>query len=141
LDERYRDIYASIYVERTAASAVFSVSTRVSTPDDQLWASLVRDVIEEAQEATDRQLREDAKALLAINFLDLVVHPLRLGGRTSAETLASALSADIRMLIVEARPRESESSSAAQLSSHEIIDSLSKNWDRLRIVRLDLWGQ
>jgi hypothetical protein len=83
-------------------------------------------------------LREDAKALLAVNFRDLVLLPLFAGGLVNTGGLQQDVAKDMTMLVSDANVDGSKG--APEISGHGIIDSLSKNWGSLRISRLNLWG-
>src|SRR5437868_3098499 len=101
MDERYRQIYASIYVDRTGEGPRlgrgFPRGPGYGAQYGRDVATGVRDAIEAAEGETGVRLREDAKALLAVNFQDLVVYPLAVGGVAGNEVLADVAS-DIRLL-------------------------------------------
>src|SRR3954466_14258305 len=100
MDERYRTIYGAIYDVRTGTPssglrrlpAPLRAWARLGPADEQLGTT-IRDAIESAEGALprNRRLREDAKALLAVNFQELVLIPLRLGGRASEQGLRDSL--------------------------------------------------
>jgi hypothetical protein len=84
------------------------------------------------------RLREDAKALLAVNFRDLVFGPLLAGGRVLPEEVSEVVERDIETLVVEAQP-ELTGRVGPEISGHAIIDSLSRNWRNLGLSRFNLW--
>jgi hypothetical protein len=150
MDERYRTIYAAIYVGRTGELGVFAQRL---APDFALsWPggfqasavrTAVRDAIEGAEGEVGRRVREDAKALLAVNFEDMVLYPLLVGGRQIEEILDDA-AADIRMLIRSAAEHRdqrgvADASDDSTISGHAVIDALSTHWSELRISRYRLW--
>jgi hypothetical protein len=138
MDERYREIYGAIYASRTTPEAEpFDRPYPPYWPGPPPWEE-IGDAVETAERegAGQRRLREDGKALLALNFQDLVMLPLRLGGRISDGQLLQDVRDDMRMLVadaVEAGDRTDD------ISAHELVDSLSRNWSRLRIGRYRLW--
>lgn len=142
MDERYRELYAAIYVGRTTPElgSVERLSPFWLRPPlwDPFVAEATRDVIESAEReaAGNRRLREDARALLAVNMQDLIVLPLQLGGRVSVEEVIADVREDAKLLVAESR---SASPEEPEISGHEIVDSLSRNWGRLRVSRFRLW--
>lgn len=149
MDERYRTIYSAIYGIRTGSAIdtdpelVTGISAWARRPRDDQLADPVREAIDAAERTLPpaRRLREDAKALLAVNFQDLVLVPLRLGGRIDDIELREAITADITTLV---RNSDSSGPGAAdenEISGHNIIDSLSRNWGNLRVSRFRLWEQ
>jgi hypothetical protein len=152
MDERYRSIYADIYTGRTAGlrdnatlvDPAFQWTRYARAALDPVAARTVRAGIEGA-ESTRRRLREDAKALLAVNFEDLILVPLRLGGQLPegeladpSAGLADDIKSDIAMLTSSARADVSPAG-VGEISGHAIIDSLSDNWSQLRVSRFNLW--
>lgn len=60
-------------------------------------------------------------------------------GRVSDEDLVADVRSDIAMLVTEAASSEPGPGAVEEISGHGIIDSLSRNWRRLRTSRLRLW--
>lgn len=141
MDPRYRDIYATIYVSRTAGPP-FGRFLGYG-PEGPRWrragppvGDAVRDAIEQAAERHGR-IREDAKALLAVNFQDLVLLPLDQAGRVPLREVLRDVNEDISMLVGNAA--EIGEPDEQGISGHAVIDALSRTWDRLRISRFRLW--
>lgn len=144
MDEPFREIYAAIYVDRT------SVGRRRAFPRqrgydpfyDEAIAAGIRDAIERAQESAGVRLREDAKALLAVNFEDMVFYPLSLRGTAINEALDD-VAADIQLLTHDAAANIGigEVADVLEISGHGVIDALSRNWSSLRVSRFRLWDR
>lgn len=145
MDARFREIYAAIYVGRTG-----QLGQAPFFPDDlyggfagwrwsrglPYFGEVIRDAIERAEREHGR-VREDAKALLAVNFQDLIVLPLSIGGRAPLDSLAEDIRQDIAMLVGGAAEVSEQDEDG--ISGHAVLDALSRSWDRLRISRYRLW--
>jgi hypothetical protein len=141
MDERYRFIYERIY-EATVLPTVHLVELRElgMLPDPESGPSDPdRDVIQDALAAAELivPLREDAKALLALNFKHMVTLPLRLGGQIPDGAISEAVRADMRTIVGGAT--QTDLMVPVGVSGHGIIDSLSRNWHKLQISRFNLW--
>ena len=142
MEERYREIYSEIYDARIGEVAPSQRSENFMRPDrfsDDLIL-VVRSAISRSErlraERDGAQLREDAKALLAVNFQELVLVPLLAAERVPSNEIRRAVSQDIQLLVSRA---EASSAPVPEISGHGIIDSLSRNWGRLRLSRFNLW--
>jgi hypothetical protein len=152
MDPRYGEIYERIYEARTSgqASDEFQASYARTTLSPQDFAVL-RDAIDAAEsEASELgwTLRSDAKALLAVNYQDLVLLPLREGGLLDPGLPFDperAIHADILMLVRDATEGQDVLLSSVfpdesrEISAHRVIDALSRNWDRLNVAQYRLW--
>jgi ribosomal protein L14 len=150
MDERYRQIYEGIYAAWVGESARFGETARFTRAEyfnrvSQFGADLgptVEQAIARSEQQRRRRdgagLREDAKALLAVNFRDLVVVPLVAGGRVSTDQIRADVGEDVAMLVKEAEPDRSDPN-ALEITGHAIIESLSRNWGKLKIGRYNLW--
>src|SRR5262249_50081919 len=99
MDARYRQIYELIYLARTSSEPephyLLYLSDRRTSSADPVGGPArheLRSAIEEAQSPPGRGLREDAKALLAVNFQELVMLPLGAGGVSQSEVQQSVAS-------------------------------------------------
>jgi hypothetical protein len=141
MDERYRPIYEAIYTRRIAAplgdedQAGYVWQFRLAPPDAR-FGRTIDTAISRAEERLGASLREDAKALLAVNFSDLVVLPLVAGG-SDLQELQRDVRTDIAMLVSEATAEQDRGRS--EITGHSIIDSLNRNWGNLRVSRFNLW--
>jgi hypothetical protein len=140
MDERYREIYGAIYEAFTFTGADAAELRLPEVPPDERtrWADTIRSAVETAQDLAGQRLREDAKALLAVNFLNLVVFPLGVADRITGQ-LEADVHKDIVMLVQHAAAEANSATQGVEISGHRIMDSLSRNWDRLRISRWQLW--
>src|SRR3954468_11836259 len=108
MDDSFRRVYAEIYSYRTR-SALEERSGRLDNllRGPRLEGGSLAAVVAEAIEDAARRLppplrlREDAKALLAVNFEDLVVVPLVIGGGMPPTELRDDVTVDISMLVQE----------------------------------------
>jgi hypothetical protein len=144
MDERYRKAYAQLYAARTRPDRTEQYEQLLALLRDSRWfehaTGFIAETIELAeQELPEGRLREDAKALIAINFYDLVLVPLRLGNRLSDEELEERIRADIRLLVQAAARDQVESSRDGEISGHRVISSLNRLWESLSITNLRLW--
>lgn len=145
MDERYREIYREIYEARTQPGLPHE---RRAAYARMTLRNADADVLRKAIEAAERQvstmglrLREDARALLAVNFEDLVILPLQQGRESSRDVYSDSIFADVQLLVSDAAVEAQTEPYALEeeVSGHLIINALSRNWRRLRITRLNLW--
>jgi hypothetical protein len=149
MDNRYRASYAEIYRARTTVRPRKQFGVAFGEKQfgvafgeklgrrDPNWSTVIADAIDAAEgEITPISIREDGKALLAVNFEDLVLLPLFLGGATLDTELFDDVREDILMLVKNAAE---VSIGDDHISGHKLIDSLSRNWENLRISRFALW--
>ena len=80
-------------------------------------------------------LREDTKYFLLINFAQMVVDPLK--GTIARDRLAHDLKHDTNLLLESAASMRKDKN---EISGHDVIDALSKNWAELEVMKFDLWG-
>lgn len=113
------------------------------SPPGRLYSmkKTIRDSIDDAatvlQKEKDQVLRSDAKLLLYINFVQMVAIPLQLG-EVAANQVKKAMQADISLLIESALDTD-EVKDTHEISGHSIINSLSRNWNRMKIAQFKLW--
>jgi hypothetical protein len=144
MDARFQSIYRDIYEARTSREVprgLRSVYARMSLGAEDVDA--VRTGIERGRSISfDRglTLREDAEALLAINFQDMVMLLLREGGGVGPGELAEAVVSDIATLVERADPGwDARLTERAEISGHTIIEALSRSWNDLYVSRFRLW--
>ena len=139
MDERYRAIYDAIYGARITGEFPPELFTAVEANRPLLdTAGRVGAAIDEAERQLPEggSFRPDARALLALNFIDLVTVPLLAGGAVPDYEIFDDVRADIAMLASRAR---TDGERPGEISGHAIVDSLSQNWSELRISRFRLW--
>jgi hypothetical protein len=143
MDERYRQIYDVIYSDWVREPEPETLNLYFEQfghrPPDMPVGSLIDDAVtlSARQRKDGAQLREDAKALLAVNFLNLVFVPLVAGG-VSGEEVGEDVRRDMSMLVSDADAGQS-TVTAPEITGHAVIDSVSRNWGNLRISRFNLW--
>jgi hypothetical protein len=141
MDDVYREIYQEIYDARTGPEATRGQRAafgRMTLRDDH--ASMVRRAIEAADEELSvrgRRLREDAKALLAINFQDIVVLPLMAAPLIEDSGIGEVVRGDVRTIALAAARQET--GLHEELSSHAVINGLAESWSELLVSRFGVW--
>jgi hypothetical protein len=141
MDTAYREIYEQLFdsaFDRPRVSRRGRL-VRVSQPPQ-----IARHVLAAINRADRRlldggrsRLRPDAKYLLYVNFVEMIVIPLLAAGRVNEEQILPALEADVDLLVFAAS--EAQKQKAQELSGHAVIDALSDNWRRLKLTAFDIW--
>jgi hypothetical protein len=134
MDERFRETYAAIYdsITRETADEAFAVLPGA------VPGGSIRDYIETASdELGPLRLREDAKAFLAVNFQGLVAVPL-LNGGVPLSLVQSEIRRDIALLAGSASDAIGPVPDS-EISAHQVINGLTRNWERLKTLRHGLW--
>jgi hypothetical protein len=141
MDDRYRSAYQAIYSSRTDDEFPPPYPPVLGAVDRSVITTPVRQAINAADGELGEsvRLREDARALLAVDFQDLVMLPLITGGRVAFADLTDDVAADVGLLAREASAMMPRNES--EVSGHRIIDALSQNWTNLRIARYGLWEE
>ena len=141
MDDTYRGVYAALYASRTSEAFRAFPTTEWGPVDRDLLQTPVRQAIESAEVQLQPRfrLRDDAKALLAVDFQDLVMLPLLAGGRIPFAELRNDVATDIGLLASSAADQTPRGE--VEVSGHRIIDALSRNWSKLRIARYGLWEE
>jgi hypothetical protein len=138
MDEQYRQIYSDIYNSTSYSLPVQSdaVFREEFPPNSVRTIQAVYEAIESPNlpQGRPQTLREDAKAFLALNFTNLIVAPLLIGGRVSPDDLSRDTQEDINMLV-----RRAAGGTSGEVSAHRIVDALSKSWEDLRVGRYEIW--
>ncbi len=124
MDQTVRQIYSKLY------------DIYPTSPGDVDW---VRRTVSEVTSAFANEkkiiVREDAKYFMLVNFAEMIVSPLK--ERVGQERLAHDLSHDSRLLLESA---SISGKNKEEISGHDIVNALSKNWSELDVMKLDLWG-
>ncbi len=141
MDEQYREIYESIFrlvVQPEADSPEARLLVDRFGEAAPVFGRAVESALDEAERerGDGARLREDAKALLAVNFRDLVFVPLSAAGHNTAQ-VEEDVRRDTAMLVLEAAADREQR--VPEITGHAVIDALSRNWGGLRISRYNLW--
>ena len=124
MDQTIRQIYSKLY------------DTYPTSPGDVIW---VRRAIDDTTSAFAKErkvlLREDAKYFILINFAEMIVSPMR--QRVEHDRLMHDLKHDTRLLLETATL---DRKNKEEISGHDIVNALSKNWGELDVMKLDVWG-
>jgi hypothetical protein len=84
-----------------------------------------------------RQLRPDARLFLLLNIHQMVALPLSYEVTPESESnLDSALREDLSTILQAA----SEESKEGEISGHNVINAISRTWEKLQISKLEIWG-
>lgn len=138
MDDRLRLAYDNVYTTWVLGAPRSPRVSRVLQRDFGIG-----DAIESADEAlpSGAKLRADSKAFLAVNFAELILTPLALGGRPLNAYLREDLQADIALLARSAEPSAPlEPHGSSEISAHSLIDSISRNWSNVRLASEGIWG-
>jgi hypothetical protein len=138
MDERYGRAYSDIFAqwsrlpERTAGTRALPLP----------WSFDLAQLIESVDETLPLggKLRSDAKALLIVNLRELVVTPLALGGAGPDVYPQQAVTADVERLASRAEPSLGDQLGTSEVTAHGLLDSLSRNWQDLRLASAGIWG-
>jgi hypothetical protein len=142
MDERYRRTYKTLYsliVEPPPEPVVVEEwFGPMEQPPGPLYGQIVAGAIDDAERRRrdGARLREDAKALLALNFVNLVLLPLAAGGEDIG-LVQQYVRDDTAMLVAESEV--DRTTRVPEVTGHAVIDALSQNWRGLRISRFRLW--
>jgi hypothetical protein len=144
-----RQEFYSIYQE------LFSSYQQVEGDSDAaFWRHVIADIIEQQAQALeiDSKLRPDASFFLLVNFYELVIKPTKMGQRSfqinqdrNNDDLQGMLRHDLRIVLrsckqsTERISREREEDDR-KISGHDVVNTISRVWDRLYLVRIDVWG-
>jgi hypothetical protein len=126
MDAAYGEIYERLFNDayREAEFPGIRVKTVIEHVDASLSAS------------HGVHLRSDAKYMLLVNFADIVVRPILLHDAESAYTVDD-MKDDVHLLATKAVNLRA---SDGDVSAHQMIDALSKNWNELKLTKVQLWG-
>ena len=97
------------------------------------------------------RLRADAKYFLLLNFVQMVLAPVRLRGRRGNPELTSSLVDDINLIVNEAArqqqirerdaARQGLASEQYYLSGHAVLEAVANNWGNLKLNSFRIWGE
>lgn len=136
MDRRYKDFYARLYYEMTSDRLALDLIDIFDDIDHRSLSQYERRL--RVAIAKHTNLREDAKAFLFVNLLQLVIVPiLKAGNKDAMKVLRHELANDVDTLITEARERSQD---ASLISGHAIIDACSASWNKLATMQLRVWG-
>jgi hypothetical protein len=124
MDQEIRHIYSKLYDSYPVSAS------------DVAW---VRDALREEFSVFMREkklrIREDAKYFLLVNFAEMIAGPLT--ERVERDRLIHDLRHDTRLLLESA---SLNGKNKEEISGHDVINALSKNWTELDVMKLGLWG-
>jgi hypothetical protein len=124
MDQIKRQIYSKLY------------DSYPILPCDMDWVrGTINDVTGIFAEEKGVYLREDAKYFLLINFAQMVAVPLR--ESVDRNRLTHDLKHDTNLLLESAASARKDRN---EISGHDLVDALSKNWAELEVMKFDFWG-
>jgi len=100
---------------------------------------IVDEAVEEAigELQLTRRLRPDARHFLVVNLHQMVTLPLEYPfGPPDAAPIDRDLVGDLRTILEEARTESRDE----EISGHDVINSLSKVWNKLSSTARNVWG-
>jgi len=139
MDEEYERIYDELYVgwsEEAYVPEFAGAPERASTGSDlsNRVSSVVGEADRRLMQKRKHGLRSDAKALLLLNFTNMVAVPLALHG-DDLWYLDEGLHHDVDLIVQTANPDKE-----GRISAHAILDALTENWSNLKLGDISLWG-
>jgi hypothetical protein len=143
MDQRFVQVYDELF-DRLSAQVNFYPEARGSVNVPELQA-----LIQNAETDSGVQLRSDARYLLAVLLLQMIVVPLSAAGRIPEaepssedvyglrnQSLTDMVRQDISTLLRAA----SDLTRMRPISGHRMLNTISGNWSRLRVTDFRLWG-
>jgi hypothetical protein len=106
----------------------------------------VRRAIDSANSTSVRsggpELRPDAKYILLVNMMEMVIRPLEALAEESPYLLSDDLETDVLTIVKIAAAQATRGTDAAigSLSAHSLVDALATSWNELRLSKISLWG-
>lgn len=104
---------------------------------------VIESVISELQ--LSQRVRSDAKYFLLINYTEMVVEPLLAAeviGYSDRERLLDLLRQDTRTILrtADAMTQQGNPTPVREISSHVVLDSVSRSWPRLHLASSTHWS-
>jgi hypothetical protein len=143
MDDQYRQVYEAIYNDRARYPDNLDRPAYFDLFADHPLQPRAGRAIDGAVTRAERLrrdgagLRADAKALLAVNFQEMVFVPLAAVGRVGDDEIEQVVRQDIATLVSAAEP--SWARGEREITGHQIVSSLSRNWANLGLSRFNLW--
>jgi hypothetical protein len=106
---------------------------------DDALRQMIKEADQRLRSEHDRALRPDAKLFLLINFRDMIARPLdAVGDDNDRQQLREGLASDV-WTVTDAAGRAGPPDS--EVSSHEVVNALNRNWDQMVTLRTRLWDR
>ncbi len=113
--------------------------------EDRNLETLVEDIkadimeLERGLNLENASLRSDAKYLLLLNIIEMIIVPILFGEKAveNVEDLHRRAVQDMKTIVNYASKSNNK---AMPISSHAILQSLSDNWNKLSLMELGVWG-
>ncbi|MBI2679004.1 MAG: hypothetical protein HYX28_09505 [Candidatus Koribacter versatilis] len=139
MDPIYRDIYTELYSTNVArASDQPELRDEVSGLIHAM--DLASTSLQFPLAAVRPDLRPDARFLLFTLFINMIVLPLTVSGRLRHGELSEMVQGDVRTIVGDVIKRRRRTNSPQDISGHEILDSIARNWQKLSVTKFRLWG-
>lgn len=112
------------------------------------FGETIRSAIETASEAVRRrngtEVRPDAKYFLLLNLLQMLAMPILIARREDPGRVEEDAAYDVDLILRDASesriaPTQSPSNDRLEISAHQVIDAVSRNWSKLRLSRVRIW--
>lgn len=86
----------------------------------------------------DRRLRPDGRLFLLMNFVEMVAAPVliraSMAGEGQIPGLMEKVTADLTTIL---NASESEN---GEISGHSVLEAITRSWQSLKLMELDIWG-
>ena len=158
MNKVHRDVYARLYEEAYSGESLpasrreeFAYAGEGFEPEvtrELNQTEFIREAVEKIDQELSRErglrLRPDSKLFLLLNFNEMIARPLASGGRLESGKLLSGVEKDLRLIVQRAaeehrpHPQEGELGGEAEISSHYIVNALSRSWADLHVTGL-IW--
>ena len=134
--ETYRELMDLYRITQTEAELIRGPKRRRYPSVRAL--RIVDEALEEAigELQLTRRLRPDARHFLLVNLHQMVALPLEYPFGYRGEALEGELVRDLRTILEEARTEARDD----EISGHDVINSLSRVWDKLSTTARNVWG-
>jgi len=131
MDDSYNVAYEQLY-KRLAAQVNFYPEARTTGTD----AERLKTIIEDSEQSQHAKLRSDARYLLSVLLLQMIVMPVAIVRPSTMDEVWASIEEDVKVLVSRARRRTSNDN----ITGHAMLDTISESWSRLRTTNFRLWG-
>jgi predicted anti-sigma-YlaC factor YlaD len=132
MDPIYDGEYDSLY-DRLAAQVNFYPEARGERLAD---TERLKEIIDSKTKLHNANLRSDARYLLSVLFLQMVLMPVAMARRVGMEQVWESIGDDTDTLM-ETLANQSH---RTQISGHMMLNTITSNWSRLRTTNFRIWG-
>ena len=146
MDSVYRDIYTALYYMYSSGNPYLGLHPEWRQLDaEEIRFPFIHTAIDvvgkRVGDETGRTIRSDAKFLLLLNFAEMVARPIAMSHRLPIGQIQRVILDDIALLIQDSttHDRAAQRIRGEEITGHDIIDSLSRNWKKLKVSNFKIW--